>query len=160
MIIPTGSYTWTDFNDWEVEIGKYTAIASGCRFHGADNHVTAHNRKAVANNVSKERYSKGKIIIGSDVWIGEGARILSGVNIGDGAIIGAGAVVAQDIPAYALAVGNPAVVRRYRFEHSVIEKLLRIKWWDWEEKKITRAKHSGHFDDIDKFIELYDKSIY
>lgn len=44
--------------------------------------------------------------------IGTGSTILGGVTIGPGAIIGAGSVVTRDIPAGAVAVGNPARVRR------------------------------------------------
>lgn len=56
------------------------------------------------------------IHIGNKVWIGEGAMILPGVNIGDGAIVGAGAIVSKDIPAYSIAVGNPArVIKVYDF---------------------------------------------
>ncbi len=56
----------------------------------------------------------GKLIeIGSDVWVGGGAIILPGVRIGSRAIIGAGSVVTRDIPADALAAGNPCrVIRR------------------------------------------------
>jgi len=54
------------------------------------------------------------IKIGDDVWIGARAIILSGVSIGSGVIIGAGAVVTKDIPDWAVAVGNPARVIRYR----------------------------------------------
>ena len=43
-------------------------------------------------------------------------RVLKGVEIGNGAVIGAGSVVAEDIPAYAVAVGVPAKVIRYRGE--------------------------------------------
>ena len=54
------------------------------------------------------------VVIGDDVWIGSRVIILPGVQIGNGAVIGAGAVVPKDIPAYAVAVGNPAVVVKYR----------------------------------------------
>lgn len=54
-------------------------------------------------------YSR-KIEIGDDVWIGARVIVMPGVTIGRGAIIGAGAVVRADVPAYAIVVGNPAVV--------------------------------------------------
>ncbi len=54
------------------------------------------------------------ISIGDDVFIGASVIIMPGVNIGKGAIIGAGAVVKNDIPDYAIAVGIPAKVIRYR----------------------------------------------
>ncbi|MEO0663505.1 MAG: acyltransferase, partial [Planctomycetota bacterium] len=49
-----------------------------------------------------------EIHIGSDVWIGCGARILKGVTVGDGAVIGAGAIVTRDVPPLGIAVGVPA----------------------------------------------------
>lgn len=49
------------------------------------------------------------------MWIGTNAIILGGVKVGQGAIIGAGAVVAKDVPSYAVVVGNPAKVVKYRF---------------------------------------------
>lgn len=54
--------------------------------------------------------SKGGVIIGDNVWIGENCTILANVHIGNGAIIGANAVVTSDIPAYSCAVGVPAHV--------------------------------------------------
>lgn len=55
-----------------------------------------------------------KVLIGDDVWLGRRVIILPGVQIGKGAVIGAGAVVARDIPEYAIAVGNPVVIKGYR----------------------------------------------
>lgn len=57
-------------------------------------------------------YSKGEITIGQNVWIGDNVVILGGVTIGEGAIIAANAVVISDIPAYSLAAGVPARVKK------------------------------------------------
>lgn len=54
------------------------------------------------------------VYISDDVWIGERVMIMPGVQIGKGAIIGAGAVVTKDIPDYAIAAGNPAIVKKFR----------------------------------------------
>lgn len=59
-------------------------------------------------------YDVKSTTIGDFVWIGYGVTILPGVNIGEGAIIGAKSVVSKDIPPYAIAVGNPARVVKYR----------------------------------------------
>lgn len=56
----------------------------------------------------REIHSKGPVCIGKNVWIGDKATILPGVKIGEGAIIGANTVVNKDIPAYSVAVGQPA----------------------------------------------------
>ena len=50
-------------------------------------------------------------VIGSNVLIGAGAKVIGGVKIGDHAKVGANAVVLQDVPAHALAVGVPAVIK-------------------------------------------------
>ena len=70
-------------------------------------------------------------VIGNDVWIGTGVYIKDGVTIGDGAIIGAHSVVTKDVPAYAIVVGNPGTVLRYRFDGALIERLTRHAWWDY-----------------------------
>lgn len=57
---------------------------------------------------------KNKVVIGNDVWIGSHAQIMPGVTIGDGAIIAAGSTVTKDVEPYAIMVGSPAKILRYR----------------------------------------------
>jgi len=89
----------------------------------------------------KHPYASGKsrMIIGNDVWIGANSFINCSkvTNIGDGAIIGAGAVVLEDVPPYAIVVGVPAKVKRYRYAPEMIETLLRVKWWNWSAEDIN-----------------------
>jgi acetyltransferase-like isoleucine patch superfamily enzyme len=94
------------------------------------------------------------ITIGNDVFIGQGTTILDGVNIGDGAVIGTRAVVTRDIPPYAIAVGCPAKVIKYRFDEETIERLLRIRWWDWPEDKLQEVEKN--FFNVSKFVKCYD----
>jgi acetyltransferase-like isoleucine patch superfamily enzyme len=63
----------------------------------------------------REEHCHDVVAIGDDVWLGSGAVVLGGVRIGDGAIVGAGSVVTDDVPAFAIVVGNPARVLRMRF---------------------------------------------
>lgn len=89
--------------------------------------------------------------IGNDVFIGANVTVLDGVTIGDGAVIGAGAVVTEDIPAYAVAVGVPARVVKYRFDEDTIQKFLSIKWWEWSEEDLKKVQ-AKEFD-IKGFIQ-------
>ncbi len=95
------------------------------------------------------------IKIGNDVFIGMNVSVLDGVTIGDGAVIGAGAVVVNNIPPYAIAVGVPARVIRYRFPPDIIEALMRIKWWDFPKEDLKEVENS--FFDIERFVNKYDR---
>ena len=87
--------------------------------------------------------------IGHDVWFGAKTIISAGVTIGTGAIIGENSFVNQDIPPYAIAVGSPARILRYRFEPDVITKLLASDWWDLEPAEMEGVD----FDQIDLALE-------
>lgn len=54
------------------------------------------------------------VVIGNDVWFGVGATVLPGVTVGDGAVVGAHALVTKDVPPYAIVVGVPAKIMKYR----------------------------------------------
>lgn len=71
-------------------------------------------------------------IIGSDVWTGHNVNIMAGVNVGHGAVIAAGSVVTHDVPPYAIVAGVPAKIMRFRFSENIIERLLKVRWWDME----------------------------
>jgi acetyltransferase-like isoleucine patch superfamily enzyme len=92
-------------------------------------------------------------VIGNDVWMGHNVNVLSGVNIGDGAVIAAGAVVTRDVPPYAIVAGVPATVKRYRFSESVIERLLRSKWWDLELSQLSGLP----FNDIERCLDVIER---
>ena len=79
-----------------------------------------------------------KITIGNDVWIGANVFINTSKCsfIGDGAIIGTYSLILDDIPPYAVTYGIPAHIHRYRYTPSEIEILMRVKWWDWDNKTI------------------------
>lgn len=89
-------------------IGAYTLLGPGVFI------TTDSFSKSMANPDASHSGHEADITIGKDVRIGANAIILPGVTIGDGASIGAGAVVTKDIPANAIAVGNPAIVVKYR----------------------------------------------
>ena len=70
-------------------------------------------------------------IIEHDVWIGERVSLGMGIRIGTGAVIAAGSVVTRDVPPYAVVAGVPAIVKRLRFEESIVERLLASRWWEY-----------------------------
>lgn len=88
-----------------ISIGEHTAIAPNCAFY-------TYNHGIKAGELIKKQplESRGDIHIGDGVWLGFGVIVLDGVTIGDGAVIGAGSVVTHDVPANAIAIGNPARV--------------------------------------------------
>lgn len=148
-------------HDDQIVIGKYCSVAEGVRFilSGEHNHqsvstfpfVDRYTKKKLSY---KDTHTKGPIEVGNDVWIGFNALILSGVKIGDGAVIGAGSVVATDVPPYAIVVGNPCHVKKYRFSEMQIAMLLRIAWWNWPDELI-RERIADFYGSLDSFLAKY-----
>jgi virginiamycin A acetyltransferase len=149
--IEIGRYTYAatmpNFNNMmcPVRIGKFCSIAPGLEFNVAGGHhldCVSTYPFAVLDYWGECRdalyaHHKGlAVIIGNDVWIGLNVSIMHNSPIGDGAVIGAYSVVREAVRPYAIVIGNPAREVGRRFPDEIIDKLLELRWWDWDEVKI------------------------
>lgn len=159
--VEMGRYSYMGKNNSvaNTTIGSFCSIASYCAIGGGAHPLDMVSTSPVfyeKNNVFGENFGEVKIeinkpvIIGNDVWIGEGVFIKDGITIGDGAIVGAHSVVTKDVPAYAVVAGAPARMLKYRFSDEKIQKLLKIKWWNWDKNELK--KYGNLFIKIEKLL--------
>lgn len=155
-------------NGDRLKIGKFCSIACGAKFLFTSGNHSLRSLSTYTFPIFFEEWgldakdicsawdNKGDIVIGNDVWIGYEALILSGVTVGDGAIIGSRAVVTKDVPPYTIVGGVPAKPIRRRFDGAVIERLEKLRWWDWDIETIRRsipAIQSGDFAALERMAE-------
>ena len=155
-----------DFINDKLIIGKFCMIASGAKFiMNGGNHLSQSLSSypfAIfgydwQHAMDGKTYpNKGDIVIGNDAWIGHNATIMAGVTIGDGAIIATNATVIKDVALYSIVGGNPAMEIKKRFSQPVIDKLLQLKWWDWDIEKITANVQYLTGDDVDKLGKTHE----
>jgi acetyltransferase-like isoleucine patch superfamily enzyme len=145
-----GAYTdivsGTELHD-VASIGRYCSIAKNVTI-GQDRQshplswLTSHSglvsRRQQRGGIAPHHDGVKQAVIGHDVWIGMDVLILDGVTIGTGAVIGAQSLVNKDIPPYAIAVGSPARVVRYRFAQDVIDGLLACQWWNLPAQRLAQ----------------------
>ena len=137
--VEVGDYSYGWFSPENInpltKIGRYCSIAPGvCIFNGNHplDHLSMHPFFYNPNlgHASEERIGRRWIEIGHDVWLGRNALITPSVKrIGNGAVVGAGAVVTKDVPDFAVVVGNPARIIRYRFDKETIDRINELQWW-------------------------------
>ncbi len=150
-------------SDCNITIGKYCSISRNVTIITGGIHpvnwVSTFPFRAKFNLEGKFKdgmpYSNGDIFIGNDVWLGTGVTILSGVKIGDGVVVAANTTVTKDIPAYAIAGGIPCKVIKYRFDKEIIEKLLALKWWNWNDIKVKEIIPLLNSNNIEDFLKKH-----
>jgi phosphonate metabolism protein (transferase hexapeptide repeat family) len=165
------SYVVNDSDIAYAKIGKFTSIAAMTRInpgnHPMDRASQSHFSYRASAYFDGERDEDEffawrrahQVIIGHDVWIGHAAIMLPGRRIGTGAVIGAGAVLAKDIPAYAVAVGNPARVIRQRFSDNTAAGLQQLAWWDWPHERLRAALPDLRSLTAEQFLDKYEMRV-
>ena len=162
-VVNDSSIVWSD-------IGRFCSIAAHTRLNPGNHplervalhHFTYRSRGyklAEADDAGFFDWRRShRVTLGNDVWIGHGSVVLPGVTIGDGAAIGAGAVVSKDIPAFAIAVGVPAKVLRFRFPEPIRDRLVQLAWWNWDREKLASALDDFRHLPVEGFLEKYESA--
>lgn len=164
--LKVGKYTYINKNCLidknTISIGRFCSIAYNCRI-GLGGHpmdwVSTHSFTYKPkygfskNDLTQEAERNLETIIGNDVWIGANSTVLAGVKIGDGAIIGAHSLVTKDVEPYSVVIGTPAKHYKYRFSEGQRNKLLQVRWWNWNDNKIRENI------ELFKNIELFLNSV-
>lgn len=149
-------------------IGKFVSIANGC-YIGLWEHNTQVSTHCFYLYEHAGHFVKGyknydkdvlNVEIGNDVWIGANAVVLKGITVGNGVIIGASAVVTKNVPDYAIVVGNPAKILRYRYPKRDIEWLLKLQWWNFDREKLQVLIEKDAFSDFERFKSLLKDEDY
>lgn len=131
-------------------IGPYSIV--GRIIMRSANHYTEYlniqetAQRRVIGGRSMLKPPKRLVTIGAGTWIGDNVTILPDVEIGNGAIVGAGSVVTRSVPPYAIVVGNPARVMRYRYPEEIIELIAPVEWWTWSDEKLRANRDLFEID--------------
>jgi len=123
-------------------IGNYSSVGSGVRIGSGEHDFSLFSTSSIITGHVAEDLTTKPCVIGNDVWIGTQAFVKRGVTIGDGAVIGAHAVVTKNVPDFAVVVGNPAKIIRYRFSKAIMTKLSSKAWWNLEPEDARKVLDS------------------
>ncbi len=156
-----GKHSYIGYNSeiHSCDIGSFCSIANGLVVGGAKHPLEWVSTSSVfyhvgggtgrhLGNLKIEPIKRTKI--GNDVWIGSRVTIIQGITIGNGAAIGAGSIVTKDVPPYAVVVGCPARIIKYRFDKETINELQKSKWWEMTD--VDLRKYSSKFNNVHEFL--------
>lgn len=93
-------------------------------------------------------------VIGHEAYVGAGSFVRRGVTVGIGAVIGARSVVTRDVPPYAIVAGSPARVLRYRYPDALIERFLKLAWWNYD---LGPIKRDVNWADSERSLEFLEQ---
>lgn len=127
-----GSYVYIGkyCNVTRAKIGSYSSVANGVSIGQGEHDITKISTNSLFYDHAYDELTKENLIIEEDVWIGADSIILRGLVIGRGAVIGANSVVTKSVPRYAVVVGSPARVIKYRFSNERIASIEKSEWWN------------------------------
>ncbi len=163
------TYSWSNISNTIRSVGRYCSIAHSVAFGEFEHPTNLFTTSAIAfdygmfeeaalgtnyrthNFVDPEIFSR-KIDIGHDVWIGAGAYVRAGVKLGSGCIVGGRSVITKDVPPYAVVVGNPGRIIRYRYNENDVDRLLKSEWWRYKFTDFVGVD----FKDINQIIDIVE----
>jgi len=147
--VEVGLYSYGCFDRWRIpagtKIGRYCSFAHTARildanhpFESLSTHPYLYEKGFGV--IDKDLIEPGAIVIEDDVWLSHNCTITpSCKRIGRGAIIGAGAIVTKDVPPYAVVVGMPGTVVRYRFTPEMQAAIEATRWWELSRAELAEV---------------------
>lgn len=132
-----GSYSYLGYNCFvtSARIGRYCSIANNVSIGMGEHKLDSISTNSIFYDNALDMLTQKECLLGNDVWIGVDSIIRRGVKIGHGAVIGANSFVTHDVPDFAVVIGSPARILKYRFDADAIAAVLESRWWDYDKEE-------------------------
>jgi acetyltransferase-like isoleucine patch superfamily enzyme len=148
--VQVGDYTIGGFDLFRfrpgTSIGRYCSISRTARTETGNHPMNTLSTNAfffnpAKNFTSAEFVPRVRLRIGNDVFLGHNVHVIAPTQeIGDGAVLGSGSIVMGNVPPFAVMMGYPAHVVRYRFSKDAIEEILKNPWWEKDLDELAAVK--------------------